>query len=134
MEASEVEAGQEGRMSDQALKDNGGKVRLSLLPPAALVEVCRVREFGARKYEAWDWCKGRPWTEYLDAAMRHQMAWMAGEDNDPESGRSHIAHAVCSLLFILEFMQTGRGQDDRPEKGTLAAPAVSERITADRQS
>lgn len=39
--------------------------------------------------------------KYFDAAMRHLTAWISGERLDPESGRSHLAHAICCLLIML---------------------------------
>jgi len=101
-------------MTKTAMKSNAGKPRMSLLPPAALVDIVRVREFGCQKYDDWDWTKARPWTEYSDAAERHIMAWAAGQDNDEESGLNHLAHAACNMLFLLEFAKSGAGKDDRP--------------------
>lgn len=109
-------------MSDKALKNATGKARLSLLPPAPLVDITRVMEHGARKYEDWDWCRSRLWMEYLDAVLRHLALWQSGEDLDGESGLPHLSHAACTLLFLIEFARTGAGTDDRPK--LLARPAV----------
>ncbi len=108
-------------MSDQAMKANAGKVRLSLLPAVALHDMARVREFGAAKYAAWDWTKGRAWSEYVDAMLRHLVAFNAGEDCDPESGLPHMAHVMCSAAFLLEFARTKPELDDRP-KGQIVNP------------
>ena len=99
----------------QAMKNSGGKVPLSMLPPHALVEIAKVRKFGADKYATWDWMKSRNHLEYLDAILRHLLAWQAGENNDPESGLPHLAHAACGLMFLLEFERSGAGTDDRPD-------------------
>ena len=37
--------------------------------------------------------------------MRHINAYQRGEAADLESGKSHLAHAVCSLMFVLELME-----------------------------
>jgi hypothetical protein len=45
--------------------------------------------------------------------MRHIMAFNDGEDKDPESGLSHLAHAACCIMFLLEFEKTHQELDDR---------------------
>lgn len=44
-----------------------------------------------------------PRERYYDAAMRHLYAWFNGESKDLETGESHLAHAICCLLFLLWF-------------------------------
>ncbi len=44
---------------------------------------------------------------------RHIFAWWGGEDKDPETGFSHLAHAGCCLLFLMEFQRNSWGTDDR---------------------
>ena len=44
-----------------------------------------------------------PKERYYDAAMRHLYAWFNGEPKDIETGESHLAHAICCLLFLLWF-------------------------------
>ena len=34
--------------------------------------------------------------------MRHLWAWKEGEQVDSESGKNHLAHAMCCLFFMLE--------------------------------
>jgi hypothetical protein len=34
--------------------------------------------------------------------QRHLWAWKEGEQNDPESGKNHLAHALCCLMFLYE--------------------------------
>ena len=97
----------------QATKADTGKLRYSLLPSFATEEVVRVLEFGAKKYAAHNWQKGMEWTRMYDAARRHLEAWQRGEDTDPESGIPHIAHAICCLMFLLEYQRFGVGTDDR---------------------
>jgi hypothetical protein len=97
----------------QGRKDDNGKPTFDLLPFEALAEVQRVLDFGAQKYEAWNWARGMKWLRLWNACMRHLWAWVRGEDLDPESGLSHLAHAVCCLLFLLAFIRSDRGEDDR---------------------
>lgn len=85
-------------------KHDDGKIRPTLMPPAAEREVHEVLAFGARKYDADNWRKvPDAQTRYLDAAMRHILAYRSGEALDEESSLHHLAHAVASLMFVLEL-------------------------------
>jgi hypothetical protein len=97
----------------QGIKHDDGKNRVDLLPIEALEAVAEVLTFGAKKYEANNWRKGFAWTRLLGAALRHTFAFMRGQDKDPETGKSHIAHAACCLLFLLSHIITKSGTDDR---------------------
>jgi hypothetical protein len=96
-------------------KLDAGKDRMDLLPPTALRAVARVLEFGAKKYAPWAWAKtgGMAWGRLYGAAQRHLGAWWEGEDKDPESGESHLAHAACCVIFLLVYGERGLGKDDR---------------------
>jgi hypothetical protein len=89
------------------------KPRLDLLPAGALTEIAQVLTFGAEKYGAHNWSRGTAWSRYYAALLRHLFAWWGGEDRDPETGASHLAHAGCCLLFLLEYQRHGWGSDDR---------------------
>ena len=104
------------------VKFDAGKPDAALLPPLALVEVSKVLSFGRGKYGAFNWTKGIAYTRLVSATMRHLLAWMSGERRDPESGLSHLSHAACNILMLLEFEQTGRADlDDFPQpKNTTA--------------
>ena len=70
-----------------------------------LEEAARVLEYGATKYERDNWKKPTNWTVSYACLMRHMSAWQAGEDLDPESGRSHLGHALCNLLQMLHQLK-----------------------------
>lgn len=86
------------------VKFDNEKPRWSLLPFEALSEVVDVLTSGAKKYAPDNW-KHVPNAEerYVDAAMRHFTAWIAGEKKDPETGKSHLAHVMCCVLFLMWF-------------------------------
>jgi len=85
-------------------KDDSGKLRFDLLPFSALKEVAGVITFGAGKYGAENWQKvSNLESRYFAAALRHLTEYAIGEDIDPESGYRHLAHAICSLMFVLEY-------------------------------
>jgi hypothetical protein len=55
----------------------------------------------------------KAWSRLISSTLRHLFAFMRGENQDPETGRSHLAHAICGLLFLLEYTFSGAGNDDR---------------------
>lgn len=85
-------------------KFDSGKTRLGLLPPLAIESVGRVLTFGAEKYakDNWKYVDGAV-ERYLDASLRHIFAYLRDEQDDPESGEHHLAHAVCCLMFVLDL-------------------------------
>jgi len=96
-----------------ALKFDANKLPLNLLSTEALNQTAAVLAFGAEKYASHNWRKGFTWSRPLAAAMRHLTAFNDGEDKDPESGLSHLAHAACCIMFLLEFEKTHPELDDR---------------------
>jgi hypothetical protein len=98
-------------------KDDHAKPRMDLIAPEAMVALARVLTFGAEKYAPRNWEKGMDWGRVYAAAQRHMWAWLAGEDNDPETGLSHMAHAMCCLMFLIAYQARGTGRDDRPRIG-----------------
>jgi len=51
---------------------------------------------------------------YYDAAMRHLMAWWEGEDDDPDTGLSHITKVLTCLATFRDSMIAENWEDDRP--------------------
>lgn len=97
----------------EAIKFDSSKPEPALLSPIFLEEVSKVLTYGKRKYFEHNWRKGFIWSRPLGAALRHIFSWMGGEDLDPETGISHLAHAACNLMFLIEFQKTNNGVDDR---------------------
>jgi hypothetical protein len=101
----------------QAVKFDDGKVDWTLVPFEALEGMVQVLQFGAKKYAAWNWTEGGgfKWTRLVGSCLRHLFAWARGQDNDPESGLSHIYHAQCNLLFLAYYIGNKEkfNKDDR---------------------
>lgn len=96
------------------VKADAGKPRWDLLPFAALDDVAKVLEYGARKYAPDNWRKVEGWRwRYLGAALRHLAAFGRGENLDPESQLPHLAHAACCVLFLLELGRPPKSIDER---------------------
>ncbi len=98
------------------VKADAQKRPLDLLPFVAVEEVAEVLAYGARKYAPNNWRKVDKRSRYFAAALRHLFAYAKGEDRDPESGLRHLAHAACSVLFLLEADVSNLGEDDRHSK------------------
>lgn len=99
------------------VKSDSGKLEYHLLPRDAVGEVVRVLMYGA--YEAprpdggsgygegnWQHVKNAR-KRYYNATMRHLTDWMDGEKSDKQSGKSHLAHAACCVLFLLALEMRG---------------------------
>lgn len=98
----------------EALRMNNGKPQLGYLLqfPTAIQAFARVKELGAAKYEKGNWKKGgKPDDEYIDAAMRHMMAFVEGEKIAEDSGCLHLAHAAWNLFALMELNYPGEVYD-----------------------
>lgn len=89
--------------SEEGRKFDDGKLRYDLVPTYALEAVVGVLTYGAKKYDDENWRKVEDYERrYYAAALRHIEKHRQGEYLDPESGKPHLAHAVCCLMFVLE--------------------------------
>jgi hypothetical protein len=98
------------------MKYDEGKPQLGLIPPEALVQIAKVMGFGAAKYGVNNWRDdggNSPWIRTYSSIQRHLNAWHAGEDLDPESGQSHLAHATTQLIILMIHQMEHPECDDR---------------------
>jgi hypothetical protein len=96
-----------------ATKFDQNKPPMQLIPWEAMTGIAQVLDFGRQKYAEHNWRNGFLWGRLAGAALRHIFAWLSGEDKDPESGLSHIDHALCCLMFLSAHIKGGLGKDDR---------------------
>lgn len=90
-------------MSKTGIKHDQDKPDYSLIPPNALEDTVKVLTMGAKKYDRENWRQLEDLdNRYFAAAQRHLWSWKKGERFDGESGISHLAHALCCIMFILE--------------------------------
>jgi len=99
--------------SPSGKKYDDGKPMMDLLSPIALTEIAKVMTLGANKYGKHNWRSGLSWCRVLAALLRHVLAFLGGEDKDPETGLSHLAHAGCCIMFLLDYEVTHKDCDDR---------------------
>lgn len=111
-------------------KADEGKMDYTLIPWDGMDPVVRVLMFGEKKYSKFGACDcgisgdgqhlnfcrslrvvstgrdnwrnvDRSTIRYTKALMRHVVDHLRGEEKDPESGESHLAHVVCCAIFLL---------------------------------
>lgn len=90
-------------MSNKFQKNDLDKPKLSLLPIKAKQEVAFVLEYGAKKYGRNNWSLCDDKFRYIDAALRHIDKYINEITYDEESLRHHLAHAVASLMFVIDM-------------------------------
>jgi hypothetical protein len=91
-------------MTSIGKKFDSEKPKMYLLPPKATVEVAKVLTFGAQKYSEDNWrYLDNIQNRYSGGALRHIFSHLDGELQDPETNYSHLAHAICCLMFKLEL-------------------------------
>lgn len=89
-------------MNEEA-KADAGKLRPTLVPTSLILAVAEVREYGTAKYgDPENWRTVEP-QRYRDAAYRHWLAYLSGEETDSESGLPHLWHLACNLAFLIEL-------------------------------
>lgn len=124
-------------------KDIVGRTKpaLHLVPQSAAILEAVVFGLGADKYGgAYNW-RITPVraTTYVSAAMRHLAQWLDGQNDDSESGVSHLAHARASLAILIDAQSADCLIDDRPTAGKAAGliqkhTRAAEQIASSQQS
>ena len=101
-------------------KDRYGlaKVPFSLIPQSALVFMALGLGNGAKKYGPFNWrvepVQGRV---YLEAAMRHLLLLLDGEDFDRDTGIHHGSFVLSTMAIYLDAMVQGTLIDNRALAG-----------------
>jgi len=93
-------------MTDQTIKADAGKPKLSLVPSQIIRDIAEVREYGTRKYngDPDGWRKVKL-VRYIDALYRHVLAFVDDPFGcDEESGIPHYKHVACNIAFICALM------------------------------
>ena len=116
-------------MTASGIKYDSEKPKMNLLPPKAIVEISKVLTFGAAKYDAENWRKlDDLQNRYTAGALRHIFAHMDGEELDPETNLSHLAHAMCCLLFKLEIELEERSKKEKSRDELNLETALSSKL------
>jgi hypothetical protein len=97
-----------------AVKYDGLKPRVDLIPPEVIFAMGEMFRHGAEKYDDRNWEKGMKWSRVFGSTIRHLWAWWGGEDIDPESKRPHLYSAACCVAMLVAYRERKIGIDDRP--------------------
>lgn len=94
------------------------KLPMELIPMTALVQEAAVYGLGAdcpaKAYGRYNWRQSRIDAQtYIGAIGRHLALWAAGEDVDPESGVSHLAHIRACCGIAIDAADAGSFEDNR---------------------
>lgn len=96
------------------VKFDDEKEPFHLVPWDAVRAIAVILGVGAKKYAPRNWELGMDWSRVWRASINHLTAWWQGEDRDPETGKSHLWHAGCCIVFLIAYEARGVGRDDRP--------------------
>lgn len=97
------------------------KVPLHLVPPAATHYTALAFADGARKYGPYNWREqGVSASVYVSAAKRHLDAYWDGQDESDDAKVHHLGHVMACCAIMLDAMNVGKLNDDRPPKGPAA--------------
>lgn len=87
----------------QGLRYNKDKARITLIPFEVIKALANHYTVGAKKYEDNNWRKGLKYSDTMDCAMRHIIAFQTGEDTDLETGSHHLDAAIWNLVALRFF-------------------------------
>jgi len=96
-----------------AKKETKDKPDLSLIPYCVEAELAKAMEYGAAKYQRYNYTKGHNISQLVAAAKRHLGKYLAGEESDDESGVHHLGHVMANCLMMLHQRELGTLKDDR---------------------
>jgi len=98
---------------------------LSVVPPASIIGEALAMQYGAFEAPRADGTKGYGpynWREqnieamtYVDAAMRHLMSWVDGEEVARDSLIGHLNHAKATIGILIDAIENGTWIDNRPK-------------------
>ena len=99
-------------------KDAIGKTKppIGIIPGVALVQIAQALQNGANKYGEYNWREQEiEINVYIDAMLRHLIAYKDGEDVASDSGVHHIAHVLAGGAILLDALSLGKAKDNRPK-------------------
>lgn len=93
------DSGERTTFETGAVRDmHEGKGRMDLLPWAAIMEVSKHCEAGAKKYGEHNVDRGIPTSSLCDSGMRHLAKYLDGWTDEP-----HLVAAAWNLLWAIEI-------------------------------
>ena len=98
------------------IKHDEDSLDLTLVPSETDVAIAEVLTYGMKKYarDNWKKCTKKEIKRYHAALLRHITAWNMGEKIDPESGLSHLKHALTNLA-IIQYLEEHKYKPKEPK-------------------
>jgi hypothetical protein len=113
-------------------KERFGRAKPSMhfIPPAAIILESIVAALGAKKYGAFNW-RTQPVnaTTYTDAIFRHLSEYLDGDEVDPESKVTVLAHIRSCCAILIDAELNGVLIDDRHKSATQVNRKLIEALT-----
>ena len=93
-----LDSGERRTFATGSVRDiQDGKGRMDLLPWAAIMEISKHCENGAKKYGEHNVDKGIPIHSFVDSAARHLAKYVDGWNDEP-----HLIAAAWNLLWAIQ--------------------------------
>lgn len=111
------------------------RLDLSLFPDSAIAYGALAFVEGDLKYGGYNWrVAGVMSSVYVAAAKRHLAKWFNGEEDDPKTRVPHLANALACIAVLIDAIETGNLNDDRPPTQPPRVFANFEEVVAHLQT
>ncbi len=96
-------------------------------PALALMDAGEIMGVGYRKHGPCTWRiagteQAEPQTHYA-SAVRHLLEYCAGVEQDPDSGKSPLLHAVCQIAIMINLLEDPpEHPDDNDGRAMIGRP------------
>lgn len=94
-------------------KFDNGKPDMTDIPLEAMWQMGAAFTYGQKKYGKNNYRNGMLVSRQLAAAIRHIFQHLAGQTLDPESGETHLGHALASIAMACYTLSNKPELDDR---------------------
>ena len=99
-----------------AMREKLNTIPYDLIPFQEFTDAfVHVAEFGAIKYEAWNWSKGLSRVQLMGSLLRHTFAYLRGEDFDKETKLLHTDHIIWNACVLCHNVHHSLEDGRRPE-------------------
>lgn len=97
------------------------RLDLTLFPDSAVAYGALAMSEGDFKYGGYNFrVVGVKSSVYVAACRRHLAKWFNGEEEDPQTGVPHLANAIACLAVLVDSLEHGNLNDDRPPTQDVA--------------
>ena len=115
-------------------KFDSSKPDWSLLDLESMNEVLKVLSDGAEVHGRDNWKRVKDAKRrYANAAIRHAMRILAGEDRDPEHGTLHAAHVAVNGLFLTFFAFRSERARQKAKEASFARAELERNRVEEKQ-